>query len=721
MVATLTATTAPTSADEVVDPRLEPVATVGGPGHAGLYGWGAATMRDGTVLVGDYWNQRVLRFGLDGTPMGTFIGQPGFQPHQHQSPYGLAVDPDNGDVYMADTDRRQVDRYDESGTFLNSFGRSGVSGDGPDLFRYPSRVAVQDGHVFVADTWGHRISVWSPTGTSQEWEYHAFGSQPGHFRQPRAMAFDTEGLLHVVNAGNKRVEVFEVDHAAETLRYVRSYGAPYTAGGEADGAVIRGDMRGLAIDADHGWVYVVDGEGNRVHKFTTGGEYLLSWGGAATFSDGGREATVDAAGNVWVGDMPGYRVQVFSPTGERLLTYPDPPQPPPPGGFNGPRGVAVDPTTGDLFVSDTYNFRIQKLAADGTPITQWGTRGRSAYEFNYTRLLAVDPRDGSVAVADTDNHRVKKYDADGTFLWELGGAGAGPGQFKNLHGIDIGPDGTIYVADTQNSRVQVLTEDGDVVRSFGSLGGANGQLRRPRGVVADDETGEIYVADAVRKDVQVFTPEGVWQRTIGKDGSHAMAAPFDVEVDATHVYVADPASNTIAVWRKDGTFVDVFGGGGTALGKLRQPQGLDLVGDTLYVAEQKNERISTWRVERGQVVVDTTEPGSVMTTPTGGQRLAGPPATLEGTAADDTAVAAVQVAVKDRVGNLWWNAAAAAWRPKLTWNRVELTDEGAPSTAWRFVFDDSADRGSGGYWGQHRAVDASGNVGTVTGVRFDVR
>jgi tripartite motif-containing protein 71 len=706
---------------EVADPRLEPVATLGGPGHAGLYGWGAATMRDGTVLVGDYWNRRVLRFAADGTPLGPFIDDAGFQPDQHQSPYGLAVDPSNGDVYMADTDRRQVDRYDESGRFLNSFGRNGVSGDAPDLFKYPSRVAVRDGHVFVADTWLHRISVWTPTGTSQEWEYRAFGSKPGHFKQPRAMVFDADGLLHVVDAGNKQVDVFEVDDAAETLRFVRSYGAPYVPGGESAGAVIHGDMRGLAIDAERGWVYVVDGEGNRVHKFSTDGDHLLSWGGVDTFSDGGREATVDHAGNVWVGDMPGFRVQVFSPTGERLFTYPDPAQPPPPGGFNGPRGVAVDPRNGDLFVSDTYNFRIQKLAADGTPLAQWGSRGRSDYEFNYTRLLAVDPRDGSVVVADTDNHRVKKYDAGGTFLWELGSGGNGPGQFKNPHGVDIGPDGTVYVADTQNSRVQVLTEDGAFVRSFGSAGTGDGQLRRPRGIVADDETGEVYVADALRDDVQVFTPDGAWVRTIGKEGGHRMGSPFDVEVDATHVYVADPPHNTVAVWRKDGTFVDEFGGGGTALGKLRQPQGLDLVGDVLYVAEQANERVSTWRVARGEVVVDTTPPASELTTPVRGEVLAGPPATLEGTAADDTSVAAVQVAVKDRSGNLWWNAAAGEWRTKLTWNPAVLADPGAPTSAWSFELDDGTDPGSGGYWGQHRAIDAAGNIGTVTGVRFDMR
>jgi hypothetical protein len=121
------------------------------------------------------------------------------------------------------------------------------------------------------------------------------------------------------------------------------------------------------------------------------------------------------------------------------------------------------------------------------------------------------------------------------------------------------------------------------------------------------------------------------------------------------------------------------------------------------------------------VVVDDTPPSSEMTSPAPREQLDGPPATLEGSATDDTAVARVQVAVKDRAGRLWWNAAAGEWRPQLTWNPATPADPGAPSSAWSFVFDDSADRGSGGYWGQHRAVDAAGNVGAVTGWRFDVR
>ena len=121
---------------------LVPKAVIGGPGHAGLYGWGAATMCDGSVLVGDYWNMRVRRFAPDGKPLPHFIDNAGFGENQHQAPYGLAVDPDTCEVYLADTDRRQVDVYSAAGDYVRSFGQNGVVGETPTTFRYPSRKKI---------------------------------------------------------------------------------------------------------------------------------------------------------------------------------------------------------------------------------------------------------------------------------------------------------------------------------------------------------------------------------------------------------------------------------------------------------------------------------------------------------------------------------------------------------------------------------------------------
>ncbi|KAA3636491.1 MAG: hypothetical protein DWP92_09465, partial [Armatimonadetes bacterium] len=210
LVLVLAATTLSISpAGAVDDFDLVPVRTVGFSGHAGLYGWGAATMRDGSVLIGDYWNKRVLRYSTAEGSLGDLIGPVPFiqnnvfaDPTSHQSPYGLAVDPDNGDVYLADTDRRQIDRYSETGTYIGSYGTDGVSNSSPGNFEYPSRVAIHDHRMYVADSWANSIVVYDvgedpgdPIATVELFRYGTTGSGPGQFRQPRGLAFDAAGRL----------------------------------------------------------------------------------------------------------------------------------------------------------------------------------------------------------------------------------------------------------------------------------------------------------------------------------------------------------------------------------------------------------------------------------------------------------------------------------------------------------------------------------------------
>jgi tripartite motif-containing protein 71 len=568
-----------------------PVRIVGGPGHAGLYGWGATTMLDGSVLIGDYWNFRVAHYATDGTPLPDFVKNPGFGATQHQAPYGLATDPRNGDIYMADTDRYKVLKYDKNGNLLFTVGTNGDNGTGPGRFLYPSRVAVaSDGRFYVIDTWDNNIAAFGPDGGTELFQFGSFGTANGQFKQPHGAAFDATDRLFVVDTNNHRVQVFDRSGA-----FLFKFGSKGTNPGQ-----FAGDMRGLAIDKDKGWVYVVDAEGNRISKFDTSGTFLTRWGSTGTgngqFSDGGREITVDGDGNVWVGDMPNFRAQKFSPTGQFLLAVPDPPKPPPLNGFNGPRGVALD-RAGNIFVTDTYNQRVVKLGPNGQGLLAWGSRGRDDYEFNYPRLIATDPRNDDVVFVDTDNHRVKKYNNDGVFQWQVGGLGTGPLGFKNPHGIDVAEDGTIAVADSRNNRIQLLSPDGSFIRSFGSQGSGNGQFTFVRGVAWDPD-GTLWTSDSGRDIITHFSATGAFLGQFGGKGTtdDKFSAPFDIEVDGSRVYVADSAAHKVKVWSKAGAFLGAFGGNGKVSGKMNQPQGLELVGNRLYVAEQGNERVAEWQV-----------------------------------------------------------------------------------------------------------------------------
>ena len=81
-------------------------------------------------------------------------------------------------------------------------------------------------------------------------------------------------------------------------------------------------------------------------------------------------------------------------------------------------GVAVD-SSGNVYVADTNNNRIQKFDSSGTFITKWGSSGTGDGQFEYPTGIAVDSS-GNVYVADTDNHRIQKFDSNGTFLTKWG-------------------------------------------------------------------------------------------------------------------------------------------------------------------------------------------------------------------------------------------------------------------------------------------------------------
>ena len=417
-------------------------------------------------------------------------------------------------------------------------------------------------------------------------------------KQPHGLALDDQDNLYVVDTNNSRIQAF---HPGATEPFL-VFGSKGRSPGQ-----FAGDLRGIAVDSSNGWLYVVDAAGNQVSKFDLQGNFLLRWGsegyGPGQFHDGGREVTVDHDGNVWVGDMPSFRAQKFSPTGEYLLSVTGASAAdsvgPVDGGFNGPRGVAVG-LDGSVYVGDTYNWRIERFSAEGDFLSAWGNRGRAPYEFNYTRMIATSPVDGDVIVTDTDNHRIKAYTPDGIFRWQVGEFGTKLGQFKNPHGVDVGPDGTIYIADSRNQRVQVLSAQGEPLRSFGTNGTAPGQFKYPRGITVDPANGDLYVADSTRDTVQVFTNDGIYLRTIGSPGTadSQLKNPFDVAVDADYLFVADPAAHKIKVFDKaTGAFVMAFGSRGTKSGKFLQPDGLQLLPDgRLYVSEEGTERISVWQV-----------------------------------------------------------------------------------------------------------------------------
>jgi sugar lactone lactonase YvrE len=578
--------TAPFASAAAPVPTITPTGSMPNPvvnGKGALYAWGAAMLPDGTMAIGDIWNASVTQFDTNGNKIATLFRLP-----SGENPYGLAVDPNDWTIYVGASSCCWVYRYvRDPVTGLYSQGATITN----NSFKYPSRVAVRDdGYVYIADMIGGLIYVYDNAGTLK-FTIGTKGSNPGQLKQPRAMAFDGTGRLYVVDAFNFRVSVF-----TEAGKFLFAFGSQ----GKNPGQFAGSDIRGLSLDRTNGWVYVVDGVSNYINKYDLNGNYLMRFGGTGgrtatvccstplgTFQDGGRESALDGNGNLWVGDMPAFRAQVFSPTGTPLFQVTGVDPFPRPGGFNYPEGVAID-SNGNVVVSDSRNFRIQKFNASGVFQWQFGLRGRfSGYALNYTRGVNTDPRDGSILVADNFSSLVKKYDANGVYKWKVGGQGSGPGQLNHPSQAAVGPDGTVYVADSWNKRIVVYSETGTYLRTITS--GPGFTLKDPRGIVVDTN-GDLYVTDWAARAVFHLRNDGTWISTIGPGGP-TLTNPNQSAVYGTYLFLADTFANNVLIYDKTtGTYL-------TSITGLKGPSGISISPTgRLVVAEQYTGKISTFQI-----------------------------------------------------------------------------------------------------------------------------
>ena len=573
-------------------PCLSPLKVIGGPAAAGLYGWGVATLADGSVLVGDYWNFRIQHYAKTGALLGTIIPPAS----NHLAPYGIAVDPNDGSIYFGDVDQgHDVEKYDANGNYLLTINRT-------DLvpFNYPARIAVaSDSNVYISDMRAHRIDVVDKLGNPL-FSWGGKGSGHGQFNSPRGLAFDSSDNLYVADNYNHRVQVFD-----KLGHYITQFGQAGTLPGQFGPLA---DLRGVAIDNVNGWIYVSDKAAGYVNKYDLRNNfnYLLRFGGYGSargkFQNGPREITVDGDGNVWVGDLAGFRVQKFSgATGLPMLYEPNPPQPPPPGGFNGAMGISVD-SAGNVWAADRYNQRVEEFNSAGALLLTFGHRGSGTDGMNYARAVATDPVDGSLYVDDTDAQMIKKYDANGNPLYSVGKFGTGQLQFNESQGLDVGTDRNVYIADSLNQRVQVMNSAGAFLYTFGTKGKGPGKFLQVRSVEYDSSDQTLWTVDDQRGVVSHFSNLGATPTLLGEFGSpgtadNQFAQPSDVEVDANYVYVTDGLTHNIKIWTKGGQFVQAYGGFGTGLGQFEGPYGIDFGPDgNLYVMEQQNNRIQVLSV-----------------------------------------------------------------------------------------------------------------------------
>ena len=324
---------------------------------------------------------------------------------------------------------------------------SGRPGDAE--FSHPSGIFIgASGNIFVGDNNNNRVQKWNSNGDyigwigggSNGWQTGtapSAGTGNGQFVGVHKLHVDGSGNIYAVDPGNNRIQKW--DSMGNMLGWI---------GGGVDGwqtgtatAAGSGDRQfnqpmGVALD-DSGNIYIADKENHRIQKWGGNGDYVGWIGGGV---DGWQTGSAPALG-----------------TGS--------------GSYKWPMDVAVD-TTGNIYIADAWNWRIQKLDNAGNFVgwinygsTGWQTGSAPA---SGTEMFGISlDVSGNIYAAYTTGDFIAKWDSSGNTVGWIGNGqygwqtssvagtyGDALGYFKFPWDVMADPGGKLYIADTYNARIQ---------------------------------------------------------------------------------------------------------------------------------------------------------------------------------------------------------------------------------------------------------------------------
>ncbi|MBI4687606.1 MAG: hypothetical protein HY756_07470 [Nitrospirae bacterium] len=199
-----------------------------------------------------------------------------------------------------------------------------------------------------------------------------------------------------------------------------------------------------------------------------------------------KEGALDEPSGIWVteegykyvADMDRKQIVVFDNNNKFLRAYGES------GQFGKPTDVAVYKSK--IYVCDFDKNQIIVVDKDsGKTIGEIGGIGTKEGYLHKPTNVVVD-KEGNIYVNDSFNFRMQKFSPEGKYVKRFGYQGDTLGGFARPKGLDIDKEGHLYVADTAFENVQIFDDETtDLLLFFGGYGPAPGSMYLPNAVYVD--------------------------------------------------------------------------------------------------------------------------------------------------------------------------------------------------------------------------------------------
>lgn len=247
---------------------------------------------DDYVYVADNGHNVVKKYTTAGNYVRTW-GATGSANGQFLNPRAVHAD-GTGYVWVSDGGNSRVQKFSTTGVWYGAYTAAGMTG--------PIGICSDASYIYVAAETAGRVYKFTKSGSLVA-TIGAPGAGPGQLSNPVDVAIDSDGHLFVAEWNGNRISVFD----AATGAFVRSFGSAGNAAGQLNGPA------GLHIDGQDR-VWVVEGRNERAQVFSKGGTFLTLFG-VAGVGNGQFDYPLGVAANaqgVFVSELSNHRVQKFT-------------------------------------------------------------------------------------------------------------------------------------------------------------------------------------------------------------------------------------------------------------------------------------------------------------------------------------------------------------------------------------------------------------------------